>query len=170
MGLRTEIPVEADRWANWPIRAGCQSAGISAGMGWKLQLVDGDIVTEPFPSCLCRVNLQGVDGLGELAGTPGAAAELTENPPGLELCVRALAGGAEPRVVAVRFFLGFRLVLPPVRDLRVAASLVALIGQGDQARRLQLVQDAPDPLGFLVVFLLRAALRIPAGRRRAGKL
>jgi hypothetical protein len=47
---------------------------------------------EPFPSSLCGVNLQGVDGLGELSGAPGAAAELTQDSPGLELGVRALAG------------------------------------------------------------------------------
>ncbi len=32
--------------------------------------------SEPFPSSLCRVNFQGVDGLGELVSAPGAAAEL----------------------------------------------------------------------------------------------
>jgi hypothetical protein len=105
--------------------------------------------SEAFPSCLCLVGLQYVNGLGELAGTPGAAAELAENLPGLELGICALAGGAEPGVGAVGLFLGFRLVLPDVRDRRVAASPVALIGQGDQARGLQLGQDAPDPLGFL---------------------
>ena len=71
--------------------------------------------------------------------------------PGLELGVRALAGRAQFRVRPVGCFLRFRLVLPLVRDLRVRASLVALIGQGDQARGLQLGQDAPDPLGLLVV-------------------
>jgi Domain of unknown function (DUF151) len=48
--------------------------------------------TEPFPSSLCGMNLQGVDGLGELSGAPGAAAELTQDSPGLELGVRALTG------------------------------------------------------------------------------
>jgi len=113
--------------------------------------------SEPFPSCLCRANFQSVDGLGELSGAPGAAAELTENPPVLELRVRALAGCAEPRVGPVRFFLGFRLVLPAVRDLRVAASLVALIRQGDQPGGLQLGQHAPDPLGLLIVHRARSA-------------
>ncbi len=37
--------------------------------------------TEPFPSCLCPVNLQCVDGLGKLADAPGAAAELGEDLP-----------------------------------------------------------------------------------------
>ena len=61
--------------------------------------------TEPFPSSLCRVDLQGVDCLGELAGAPRAAAELAEDSPGLELGVRALAGCAEFRVGPVGLFL-----------------------------------------------------------------
>jgi hypothetical protein len=108
----------------------------------------GDVTgtdNEPFPSWLCLANLQYVDGLRELTGAPGAAAELAENSPGLELGVRPLAGRAESRVRLVGLFLGFGLVLAPVRDLRVRASLVALIGQRDQARGLQLGQDAPDP-------------------------
>ena len=48
--------------------------------------------TEPFSSCVCLADLQYVDGLGELSGAPGAAAELAEDPPGLELGVRPLAG------------------------------------------------------------------------------
>src|SRR6266851_8845051 len=87
---------------------------------------------EPFPSWLCLADLQYVDGLGELSGAPGAAAELPKDAPGLELGVRALAGCPEPCVGAVRFFLGWRLVLPDVRDLRVIASLVAFVRQGDQ--------------------------------------
>jgi hypothetical protein len=47
---------------------------------------------EPFSSCVCLADLQCVDGLGELAGAPGAAAELAQDAPGLELGVRALAG------------------------------------------------------------------------------
>jgi hypothetical protein len=96
----------------------------------------GCVLKEAFSSCLCLAGLQYVDGLRELAGAPGTAAQLTENPPRLELGIRALAGSAEPGMGAVGFFLGFRLVLAPVRDLRVAASLVALIGEGDQAGRL----------------------------------
>jgi hypothetical protein len=91
------------------------------------------------------------DPLGELTGAPGAAAELAEDPPGLELRVGALAGCAEFRVGPVCFFPGFRFVLAPVRDLGVRGALVALIGQGDQADGFQFGQDAPDPLGFLVV-------------------
>jgi deazaflavin-dependent oxidoreductase (nitroreductase family) len=37
-----------------------------------------------------------VDGLGQLAGAPGAAAELAHDAPGLELGIGAFAGGAEP--------------------------------------------------------------------------
>ncbi len=122
---------------------------------------------EPFPSSLCGVNLQGVDGLGELSSAPGAAAELAEDSPGLELCIGALAGCSELRVGAVSLFLGFGLVLSPVRDLRMPRSLVALVGENDQADGLQFVQDAPDPLGFLVVDRAgQRPLRPTAGRRR----
>ena len=48
--------------------------------------------SEPFSSSLCCVNFQGVDCLGELPGAPRAAAQLAEDPPVLELGVRALAG------------------------------------------------------------------------------
>jgi len=107
--------------------------------------------SEHFPSCLYLADLQCVNGLGELPGAPGTTAELVQDVPRLELGVRALAGRAELRVGAVGVFLGGRLVLPDVRDLRVAASPVALIGQGDQAGGLQLSQHAPDPLGLLVM-------------------
>jgi hypothetical protein len=56
------------------------------------------VASEPFPSSLCRVDLQGVDGFGELPGPLGAAAGLPEDAPGLELGIRPLAGSAEPRV------------------------------------------------------------------------
>ena len=49
-------------------------------------------MSEAFPSCLCLAGLQYVNGLGELPGAPGAAAELAEDSPGLELGIRALAG------------------------------------------------------------------------------
>ena len=73
-----------------------------------------------------------MDGLGELVGAPGVAAELAQDAPGLELRVRALAGWAQPGVRRNGLFLGLRLVLPLVRDLGVRAALVALIGHGDQ--------------------------------------
>src|SRR5690242_244587 len=100
-----------------------------------------DAVSEPFPTWLCFADLQYMNGLGELSGAPRAAAELAQDPPRLELGVRALSGCAEPGVGAVGFFLGGRLVLADVRDLRVIAPAVALVRQGDQAGRLQLVQD-----------------------------
>ena len=59
---------------------------------WDLMLKAVAHHTEPFSSCVCLADLQYVDGLGELAGAPGAAAELAEDAPGLELGVRALAG------------------------------------------------------------------------------
>jgi hypothetical protein len=53
--------------------------------------------------------------LGELVGTPGATAELAENPLCLELHVCPFPGCAELSVGAVGPFLGFELVLPSVR-------------------------------------------------------
>jgi len=41
--------------------------------------------TLSLSSCVCPADLQCVDGLGELPGAPGAAAELAEDAPGLEL-------------------------------------------------------------------------------------
>jgi hypothetical protein len=61
--------------------------------------------TERFPPWLWLADLQYVDGLGKQPGAPGAAAELAENSPRLELGIRALAGCAEPRVGAVGLFL-----------------------------------------------------------------
>jgi hypothetical protein len=49
-----------------------------------------------------------------------------------------------PGVGTVGLFLGFRLVLLPVRDLRVPRSLVALVGQGDKAGGFQLGRHASD--------------------------
>lgn len=69
---------------------------------------------EPFPSCLCFVNLQCVDGLAELSRR-GQQRSLRRMCQGLELGVGPLAGCAELRVGAVGLFLGFGLVLPPVR-------------------------------------------------------
>jgi hypothetical protein len=52
------------------------------GSGQTVEVFPG---TEPFSPCLCGMNLQRVDGLGELSGTPGEATELTQDVPGLEL-------------------------------------------------------------------------------------
>jgi hypothetical protein len=92
-----------------------------------------------------------VDGFGEFPGAPGAAAELGEDFPYLELGVSPFAGSAEPGVGPVGLFLGFRLVPALVRDLCPGRSLVPLVREGDQPGFLQLVQHAPDPLGLLVV-------------------
>ena len=46
---------------------------------------------ESFHPC-AFAGLQYVDRLGEVAGAPGAAAELAQDPPGLGLGVRAFAG------------------------------------------------------------------------------
>jgi len=45
------------------------------------EIAADSVYPEPFPSCLCPVNLQCVDGLGKLAGAPGAAAEPGEDLP-----------------------------------------------------------------------------------------
>jgi len=63
--------------------------GISIRYSEDSFLSPADSLTEPFSSCVCLADLQYVDGLGELPGAPGAAAE---DAPGLELGVRALAG------------------------------------------------------------------------------
>jgi NhaP-type Na+/H+ or K+/H+ antiporter len=49
--------------------------------------------TEPFSSSVLA-GLKDVDGLGQLPGAPGAAAELAQDAPGLELGVGAFAGGS----------------------------------------------------------------------------
>jgi hypothetical protein len=54
------------------------------------RLLSGGDANEPFPSSLCRVKFQGMDGFGELSGAPGAAAELTQNPPGGHRASRVL--------------------------------------------------------------------------------
>jgi hypothetical protein len=41
--------------------------------------------SEPFSSWLCLAGLKDVDGLGDLAGFPWAAAELAQDLPALEL-------------------------------------------------------------------------------------
>lgn len=123
------------------------------GATWNAEMAEQTWTTdsEPFPTWLGHVKLQCVDGLGEFPCARRAAAELVEDVPCLELGVRSLAGAAEFRMGAVGLFLGLGLVLAGVGDLRPGAALVALIGQGDQAGFFQLVEDSPDPLGFLVV-------------------
>ena len=56
------------------------------------QLADHHGYTEPFSS-LDLAGLKDVDGLGQLPGLPGAAAEFTQDAPGLELGVGAFPGG-----------------------------------------------------------------------------
>ena len=48
-------------------------------------------LNEPFSS-LDLAGLKDVDGLGQLPGAPGAAAEFTQDAPGLELGVGAFPG------------------------------------------------------------------------------
>jgi hypothetical protein len=61
-------------------------------------------------------DLKDVDGLGELSGFPGAAAELAQDVPGLELGIGALAGRSQPGVRAVGRLLRGRLAPAPVRS------------------------------------------------------
>src|SRR6266516_452843 len=76
--------------------------------------------------------LQDVDGFGDLPGAPGAAAELAQDSPGLELGVGALTGSTQLRVGGVGGLLGSRLVPAPVRGQDVLACAdVALISQHD---------------------------------------
>ena len=90
---------------NRQVRLAARPSGLPKPADWKLTTEPvpapgrGEFVVaisylsiERFPSSLRRVNLQSVDGLGELSGAPGAAAELAENAPGLQLGVRALGG------------------------------------------------------------------------------
>ena len=66
-----------------------------------------------FFICLCHLaDLQYVDGLGELSGAPGAAAQLPQDPPVLELGVRALAGCPQLRVGPIGLLLRSGLFLP----------------------------------------------------------
>jgi transposase-like protein len=57
------------------------------------ELIPSALHTEPFSSC-DLAGLKDVDGLGELPGAPGAAAELAQDVPGFELGAGALAGGS----------------------------------------------------------------------------
>jgi hypothetical protein len=95
-----------------------------------------------------------VNSLGELADGGGAAADLAEDAPGLELGVCPLAGGAQAGMGAVGLLLGIE-DLPSlallVRQVRPQRSPVAAVGENGEASGLQFVQDAPDPLGSLVM-------------------
>ena len=64
--------------------------------------------SEPFSSCVCLADVQYVDGLGELSGAPGAAAELAEYVPGLELVCWAFARSPGDRSCAWALLACFR--------------------------------------------------------------
>src|SRR6516164_7868804 len=89
--------------------------------------------------------LKDMDGLGQLPGAPGAAAELTQNPPGLELGIGALARRAEPVMGPVGLLLQSGLVPAPVRGADILLADVPLIAQRDQPASGQFADDAPDP-------------------------
>src|SRR5437764_12379407 len=96
-----------------------------------------------------------MDGFGELAGSSGAAAELAQDAPGLELGVGAFAGAAQAGVSPVGVFLGLGLVAALVRGDHVIAGLVvavvALVAQRDEPGVAQGRQDLRDPGGGGVV-------------------
>ena len=60
-------------------------------------------LSEPFSSS-DFAGLKDVDGLGELPGAPGTAAELAQDAPGFELGVGTLAGSAQPGMGPVGLF------------------------------------------------------------------
>lgn len=59
----------------------------------------GGVHTEPFSSRLAH--LQDTDGFDKLTCPKRAAAEFPQDPPGLELCIHAFTGTAEPGVSGV---------------------------------------------------------------------
>ena len=67
--------------------------GTVSAAGSRRSSISAPPCIEPFSSC-DLVGLKDVDGFGDLPGSPGAAAEFAQDPPGLELGVRALAGAA----------------------------------------------------------------------------
>ena len=100
---------------------------------WLQDLTPGNATAPaPDPTSGDLAGLKDVDGFGELPGAPGAAAELAQDPPGLELGVGAFAGGAEPGMGAVGVLLRGGLVPAPVGGAhRVTGAGVALVGQDD---------------------------------------
>ena len=69
---------------------------------------------EPFSSGFGFLNLQGMDGFGELTGAPRAAPEFSQDAPGFQLGVGALARGSQLRVSAAGVFRRGGLVSSPV--------------------------------------------------------
>jgi hypothetical protein len=109
------------------------------------------------------MNAQRVDGLGKLPSPPGTAAELAQDPPGLELGIGTLAGAAQPGMGPVGVLLRGGLDPAPVRRADRVFAEVALVAQRDQAAGGQGLDDAPDPGRGQVVRMgsLREAQRPP---------
>jgi len=95
---------------------------------------------EPFSSS-GFAGLKDVDGLGQLSGTPWAAAELAQDAPGFELGIGAFAGRSQPGMSPVGVLLRGGLVPSPVRGADVVLAEVALIAQDDQAAGGQFGDD-----------------------------
>ena len=100
--------------------------------------------TEPFHPAISRAR-ENVDRLGQLPGAPGAAAELAQDAPGLELGAGAFAGGAQPGMSPVGLLPRCGLVPAPVRGADIVLADVTLVAQHDQARGGQRPDDALDP-------------------------
>jgi hypothetical protein len=91
-GLTSPDPVTASRWPTSPRRP---PASIP-GQNHRTSRATGGAI-----SSFDLAGLKDVDGFGELAGTPGAAAEFAQDAPGLELGIGAFGGGTELGVGAV---------------------------------------------------------------------
>ena len=85
-----------------------------------------------------------MDGLGQLPGALGAAAELTHDAPGLELGIGAFPRGTEPGMSPVGLLLRGGFVPFPVGRADGVLAEVALITQHDQARGGQLSHETYD--------------------------
>jgi hypothetical protein len=72
-----------------------QSAADGADCPWPCRAGWPKAFTEPFSLCAGFAVVQDVDGLGEVTGPVGAAAELGQDLPCLELRVRSFAGATE---------------------------------------------------------------------------
>src|SRR5215510_3013703 len=85
-------------------KCAAQAARLICGgsLYWTIAVI---MVRLPSAAACCRMvgsllhlaGLKDTDGLGELSGLPPAAAQFTQDAPGFELAVRALAGAAQRR-------------------------------------------------------------------------
>src|SRR5262249_39927426 len=121
-------------------KCAAQAARLICGgsLYWTIAVI---MVRLPSAAACCRMvcsflhlaGLKDTDGLGELPGLPWAAAEFTQDAPGFELGIGALAGAAQPGVGPVGGLLGGGLspALAGGTDV-VTGTGVALIREHDQ--------------------------------------